>query len=147
MPDRDQAPQKAPDIVDDGVPAVEEIDDEVLRTGDAMQGVGAPRDRPQGAEEWGTTAAEERMGESFAKRVSREEPDGGRIYERPRGARQLLEPGAEIDIDDEATMIGEENAEFEDTLSAEEAAVRIEDEPAGLNYDADPGYVDDDDVR
>jgi hypothetical protein len=46
-------------------------------------------------------------------------------------------------MDDEADAVGEIDAGFEDTLSAEEAAMRVVDEPPGMNYDPDPGYVDD----
>ena len=41
--------------------------------------------------------------------------------------RQFLEPGADGGL--------------EDTLSAEEAAMRIVEEPPGMNYDPDPGYI------
>lgn len=57
--------------------------------------------------------------------------------------RQFLEPGADGGLgDDEADMVGEMGGGFEDTLSAEEAAMRVVDEPPGMNYDPDPGYVD-----
>ena len=57
--------------------------------------------------------------------------------------RQFLEPGADGGLmDDEADALGEADAGLEDTLSAEESAMRIVDEPPGMNYDPDPGYID-----
>lgn len=44
-------------------------------TGDAQEGLAAPLDRPQGVEEWGTTASEEAAGEPLDLRLSREEPE------------------------------------------------------------------------
>ena len=59
--------------------------------------------------------------------------------------RQFLEPGAEGGLVDEgADALGEAAAGLEDTLSAEESAMRIVDEPPGMNYDPDPGYLDHD---
>lgn len=85
MVDRQNLPRPAPEPSEDGVPATDEIPEDVLVTGDQLEG------------------------------------------ERP---------------DDEADAIGDVDPAPEDTLSAEEAAVRVVDEPAGLNYDTDPGYVD-----
>ncbi|MCA1691864.1 MAG: hypothetical protein LC733_06580 [Actinobacteria bacterium] len=56
---------------------------------------------------------------------------------------RLLEPGAEDGLlDDEADAVGEVDLAGGDTPSPEEAAMRIEDEPAGLTYDRGPGYLD-----
>lgn len=58
--------------------------------------------------------------------------------------RQFLEPGADAGLtDDEADSVGEAEPVVQDTLSAEEAAMQVVDEPPGLNYDPAPGYVDD----
>ena len=59
--------------------------------------------------------------------------------------RQFLEPGADGGPgDDEADMFSEAGFGFGfgDTLSAEEAAMRVVHEPPGMNYDPDPGYLD-----
>jgi hypothetical protein len=135
------SPRRAPDVVEPGVPATEETPEEQLATGDTAGGGVAPKDRPQGVTAWGTTAREQREGEPLDVRVRHEVPE---TREAPEGetTRQLLEPGAESGIDDEtADLVGEEDARAEDTLSAEEAAMHLVDEPGGANDDDDPGYI------
>jgi hypothetical protein len=46
-------PRPSGDAVDDGVPATEEVRDEVLRTGDAGVADMPMPDRPLGADDWG----------------------------------------------------------------------------------------------
>ena len=80
-------------------------------------------------------------------RLAREVPETGtgvgEDWLDDGAGRQFLEPGADGGLgDDEADSIGEADARLEDSLSAEEAAMSIVDEPPGLNYDPDPGYVD-----
>ena len=143
MVDRQNLPRPAPEVTEDGVPSVEEIPEDVLLTGDPLEGDMPPLDRPQAVKDWGTTAAEQLGTEPLDVRVAREEPDVGmaELY----ADRQFLEPGAEAGLtDDETDSVGEADAGFEDTLSAEEAAMRVVDEPPGLNFDPDPGYVDHD---
>ena len=55
--------------------------------------------------------------------------------------QNLPRPAPEV-IDDEPDMLGEADVGLEVTLSGEEAAMRVVDDPGGLNYDPDPGYVD-----
>ena len=99
-----------------------------------------PRDWPQGALEYGTTAEEQRTDEPIADRVRREVPEtnpgdldaglDGDVGEELGG--RLLEPGSEdVDALDEekdsvASLVddGDEGA-----LSAEEAAMHITDAP------------------
>ena len=95
-------PRPAGDVVDDGVPATEEVRDEVLRTGDSGVADMPMPDRPMGAEEWGITDLEQSSGEPLDVRLSRERPDG------PDHSR-----------DDGITS---------DTLSAEEAAMHVRDD-------------------
>jgi hypothetical protein len=95
-------PRPSGDVVDDGVPATEEVRDEVLRTGDAGVADMPVPDRPLGADDWGITPMEESSGEPLDVRLSRERPDG------PDHSR-----------DDGVTS---------DTLSAEEAAMHVRDE-------------------
>src|SRR5215213_9439115 len=93
-------------------------------------------DRPLGVDDWGTTKREEELGESFESRVAREVPDqlpadDGHL------AQRLVEPGDDdgIGIDDEPDLVGELGDSVEgDTLSAEEAAMRVVDEPPGVSY-------------
>jgi hypothetical protein len=150
MVDRQNLPRPAPEVSEDGVPSVEEIPEEVLLTGDPLEGDMPPLDRPQAVKDWGTTASEQLGSEPLDVRVAREEPDVGTA--EAYADRQFLEPGAEGGLaDDEpdsvgeadsAGLVGEADTGLEDTLSAEEAAMRVVDEPPGLNYDPDPGYID-----
>jgi hypothetical protein len=141
MATHDDLPRPAPDLLTDGVPATEELPPGQLLTGDPVEGEVPPLDHSQGAEDWGTTAAEQRGAEPLAVRARREQPEA-----RPVDAElglQLVPPAADDGLlDDEPDEVGEANAGFEDTLAPEEAAMRVEQEPAGLNYDPDPGYVD-----
>lgn len=63
-----------------------------------------------------------------------EEPEGG--Y-----PPQVYDPDDPFGPDTEATMVGEQGSDIGGTVPAEEAAMRIEKEPAGMNYDEDPGYL------
>jgi len=141
MVDRRDLSRPAPELSEDGVPAIDEIPEEVLLTGDPLEGELPPLDRPQAVTDWGTTAAEQLGDEPLAVRARREEPEVG-MADSDVGDRQFLEPGADDGLDDEADLVGESDGGWEDTLSAEEAAVRVVDEPGGMNYDPDPGYVD-----
>lgn len=141
MSDRQNLPRPAPEVVEDGVPATDEIPEDVLLTGDALEGELPPLDRPQAVTDWGTTASEQLASEPLDVRVAREQPDveTADVY----ADRQFLEPGADGGLtDDEADVLGEADAGLEDSLSAEESAMRVVDEPPGMNYDADPGYID-----
>lgn len=111
----------APDLVEDGIPAISETPPSFDI--DSMEGEPAPLDRPQAVDEWGTTAAEQAFGEPLELRVLREEPD-------------VL--GTTYDEHDLAEEWGNE-----DTLSSEEAAMQIVDEPPGMSYAPDPGYLAD----
>ena len=141
MSDRQNLPRPAPEVTEDGVPAIDEIPENVLLTGDPLEGELPPLDRPQAVTDWGTTASEQLASEPLEVRLAREEPDGemAEVY----ADRQFLEPGAVGGLmADEAYVLGEADAGWEHTLSAEESAMRIVDEPPGMNYDPDPGYID-----
>src|SRR5947209_15685961 len=145
MVDRQNLPRPAPEVTEAGIPATEEIPEEQLLTGDPLEGQIPPLDRSQAVTEWGTTASEQLGPEPLDQRILREEPE----IEVPDAGtdRQFLEPGADGGLgDDEADSVGEVDVGLEDTLSAEEAAMRIVNEPPGMNYDPDPGYVDDEEV-
>ena len=141
MSDRQNLPRPAPEVTEDGVPAIEEIPEDVLLSGDPLDGEMPPLDRPQAVKDWGTTASEQLASEPLEVRVAREVPDveAADAYLD----RQILEPGADGGLgDDETDAVGEVDTGMEDTLSAEEAAMQVVDEPPGMNYDPDPGYVD-----
>ncbi len=142
MVDRQNLPRPAPEVVEDGVPATSEIPEDQLVTGDTLEGEMPPLDRPQAVKDWGTTASEQLGPEPLDVRAAREIPDPATV-EAGYTDRQLLEPGAEAGIADvEPDSVGETDVGLEDSLSAEEAAVQVVDEPPGVTYDADPGYVD-----
>jgi hypothetical protein len=138
-------PRPAPEIIEDGIPATEEVPEELLLTGDVSEGPMPPLDRPQAVTEWGTTPFEERVGEPLDIRLRREEPD---VFQQPEEVEedvpQLFQPGAEYSIDEEPAEVGDLDAVWEDSLSAEELAMRIEEEPPGLTYDESPDYIEDD---
>jgi hypothetical protein len=96
-------------------------------TSDQAEGIMPPRDYPQGALEHGTTAAEERRGETLAQRVAREEPDVLRA-ELDDEAGRLVEPDAGGAPDNEAAAVAELSGDG-DALSAEESAMHITEEP------------------
>jgi hypothetical protein len=137
-------PRPAPDVIEDGVPATEEVRQEQLLTGDlgAGEGPSPPLDRPQAVNQWGTTAFEERAGEPLDVRLRREEPDVlDRVEEE---IPQVFQPGAENWVDEEPDEVGDLDASWEDTLSAEEAALRIDENPPGMTYDEGPDYIEGD---
>ena len=69
-------PRPSGDVVEDGVPATEEVRDELLRTGDAGVADMPMPEEPLGADSWGVTELEERQGEPLDVRLGRERPDG-----------------------------------------------------------------------
>lgn len=69
-------PRPSGDVVEDGVPATEEVRDELLRTGDAGVADMPMPEEPLGADSWGVTEFEERQGEPLGVRLGRERPDG-----------------------------------------------------------------------
>jgi hypothetical protein len=142
IPSSEVLPRPAPDVLDDGVPATEEVPEELLPTGEISEGpVAPPLDRPLAADDWGTTEREEREGEPLDLRLAREEPDGPDTVDEV--VRPLYQPGAEYWIDDEPAEVGELDATWEDTPSAEELAVHIVEEPPGITDDDSPGYLED----
>lgn len=95
-------PRPAGDVVEDGVPATEEVRDEILRTGDAGVADMPMPDEPIGSDSWGITELEERQGEPLDVRLGQERPEG--------------RDGS-----------GNDGSSF-DSLSAEEAAMHVVDE-------------------
>lgn len=141
------ANRPAPDEVEPGIPATNEMPANVPPGWEDAEEP-PPLDRPQGAEDWGTTAREELTGESLARRVLREQPDRpGR--DGARAAVRVTDPGDDDSgIDDEADLIGDLAEASDSTLSGEEAALRIVgDDPPGATYGDDPGYLDDEDQK
>lgn len=109
-----------PDYADDTSTAYEEADRPRFRDSPAE----LPADQPQGVDEYGVTAAEQRHGEPLDMMLRREEPDYAE-RDTPEsfegGTGRLVEPdeGAHTD-DEEAALAGRAGREG---LTAEEAAV------------------------
>jgi len=135
-------PRPAPDVVEDGIPATEEVPEELLLTHEVSEGPIPPGDEPLAVDEWGTTMREERTGEPLDLRLIREDPDRPDSVDEP--VRPVFQPGAEYWVDDEPTEIGDLDANWEDTPSSEELAVRIHPDPPGLTYDDSPDYLESD---
>lgn len=99
------------------------------------EGMIPPREHPQGVEEFGTTAAEERRDEPLEDRLRREEPDFDEsavadAADEAIGGR-LIERGSEdVDaVDDEKDSVAELGDDDGGGQSAEESAMHITDSP------------------
>jgi hypothetical protein len=142
----DEALLRGAALEQEGISELEDQPASKILTGETPEGIIPPRDYPLGAEEYGTTAAEEAIGETVAQRVAREEPDlsGDDVRDDDeRLAGRLVQPDAGMaDADDTAEELGYVVPDVAG-LSAEEAAVRIETDPEGLGGGW-PGYLDED---
>src|SRR3954447_8032257 len=112
MVDRENLPRPAPELIEDGVPATEELPPSQLLTGDPLEGELPPLDRPQAALGGGTTASEQLGPEPLDIRLAREEPEVGLDDGTDDGTgaysgRQVIEPGADGGLeDDEGDVVG-----------------------------------------
>jgi hypothetical protein len=138
----DRDPQPSPEhesAEDEGIPDIGRPHPTKRATGDPQEGLMVPRDRPRAADDWGTTAQEQREEEPLGDRLDDELPDV-EPGERVRAGR-LVDDGPE---DTEPEMIADLAVEDElEGLSAEEAALRVEDAPGGLTDHPDD-YVEGD---
>ena len=137
---------------EEGLPELEEQPPGKILSGDTHEGLVPPRDYPQAVDDHGTTPGEEARGETLAQRVAREEPepgagvpgsDGGDGWDAPidEPAGRLVQPDLGMaDLDETPEELGVATGDAVG-LSAEEAAVRIVEEPAGLGGGL-PGYLD-----
>jgi hypothetical protein len=132
MADHDRVQDPGEELADEGIPQVEgQIPGKVF-AGDTHDGVVPPRTFPLGAEEYGTTAAEQRRGDSVEQRAARETPE----RERPNiHAGRLVEPGGgeggvdgDVEKQEIATTAGYDDGGY----SAEEQAVHVTEDPPGL---------------
>lgn len=129
MADHDEVQDPGHELADEGIPPLEEHPPGKVAAGDTHEGLVPPGDRPLGAEEFGTTAEEQRRGETLADRVAREEPE---IEDPARHAGRLVAPGGEESWDDEKDEIGTTAGYDDGGYSAEEQAVQIREDPPGL---------------
>ncbi len=167
---RQEPLEPAPDLDQEGIPEMETPYPGERATGVRWDETMAPGDQPVGADEFGTTAAEERMDEPLAVRVQREEPDvvagggdlrepgdlggdligggpgddlGGELVDDVGVSARIVAPDDGL-IDEEADVVGQEAHGDTGALSAEESAMHVigEDDAPGLSWDASPGYLD-----
>jgi hypothetical protein len=96
-------------------------------SGDPDERTVPPGEEPQASEGPGTTAAEQRQGRDLDGRLDQEEPD--EVLDRRERARRLREEGTGL-TDQEKDLVAEE-AEEVSRGSAEEDAIRVEEEPPG----------------
>jgi hypothetical protein len=142
----DEALLREASLEEEGIPELEDQPVGKVLSGETPEGVVPPRDYPLGAEEFGTTAAEDAMGETLAQRVAREVPDvpvGEGLDDDDQSlAGRLVQPDlGVVDVDDTAEEVGEAVPDV-GGLSAEEEAMRVEREPGGLGGGW-PGYLQD----
>jgi uncharacterized protein DUF5709 len=130
--DRDERRPEDEGIPDPGRPHPLQRD-----TGD--EGLLPPGDEPLVLDDPGTTATEQRRGAPLEDRLDEEAP-AKETGDRP-GVGRLRERGRGL-IDEEKDEIAEEAPEDRDGATAEEAAMRVEDEPGGVTGGPD-SYVED----
>lgn len=149
MAERDHPAEPVSDLEQEGIPELQGAFPGEAATGVTWDGLVAPGDEPKAVEEFGVTAAEERLVEPLSLRVLREMPDevgaGETTTDRIAAARRLVEPQAGSLDDEEGDLVGGMAAYDTGGLSAEEAAMYVtdEDQAPGLTWDEGPGYVGD----
>lgn len=113
--------QGIPDL-QDGYPEQEWAED--------PQQAPVPGDEPAAVDDFGTTAAEQRAGEPLEDRLRREEPDQipGERGEEPRRSGRLVQDDEGVRDDTESEEIATDVGADAGGFSAEESAVRVENE-------------------
>jgi hypothetical protein len=134
-------PDPRSELEDEGIPDLSDSAPEQERAEDPQQAP-VPGDQPVAVNEFGTTAEEQREGESLEDRLGREEPEppemqspavraqyGAAPQQRPDGAGRsgrLVVPsqgfGPDREADEVATDVGPDRGGY----SAEEEAMRVE---------------------
>ena len=124
---------------DEGIPDIGRPHPAKSATGDPQEGLILPGESARAAEDTGVTAEEQREGAPLEQRLAEEQP------ETPPGLRhdagRLFDDGAVLD--EEKDLVAEAAEDELEGRSAEEAAVRIEDEPEGLT-DGPDSYLEND---
>ncbi len=139
MDDKPRTEAEHESVEDEGIPELERPHPAKIATGDPQEGLMVPRDEPRGAEDWGTTAEEQMEGRPLADRLDAELPDTEEGQREQAG--RLREEGFGL-VDTEKDLVADEAEDDVDGLSAEEAAMRIEDPPPGVSTGPDT-YLDD----
>lgn len=122
---------------DEGIPEMEGPPPQQQGTSDAPEGMVLPRDVARAADDFGTTAAEQREGEPLDERLREEEPDRAAGEGRDQAGR-LLDDGGD---DTEKDLVADEAEEDTAGLTAEESAMRVQDGAPGA-VDAPDDYVE-----
>ena len=139
-PDEERTAREMPE--DEGIPDLDQALPQKEITGDPQEGLVVPRDEPRAVEEHGTTAGEQREGESLDERLAREEEEKDQGDQRRReSAGTLAEDGSGL-TDAEKDEVGE-RAEAAEGRTAEEEALRVEPEAPG-GTDRPDSYVEED---
>jgi hypothetical protein len=131
-------PESADPFEEEGLPTGGDLTLDGKRiTGDAQEGIPAPGDR-LAAEEYGTTALEEREGEPLDARLARVQPEADVVEELPATAElpypedpderqgRLVSPDEGARPDEEAAEVAGDVGTDAGGFSAEERAIRIE---------------------
>jgi hypothetical protein len=128
----DREPRRRPDHEspeEEGIPDTAGPAPGKPETGDPQEGLVPPRDEPTAVEDTGTTAEEQREGEPLDERLAEEQPE--REPDDRRDAGGLIEDDAGL-VDREKDEVAVEAERDTEGRSAEERAVRVEEEPEGL---------------
>ena len=135
-------PDDAGALDEEGIPDLEGPLPQKAATGDPQEGLPPPSQKPHSFQH-GVTDAEQREGESIATRVAHEHPDFDEPYAvRADDERVVLIDDTEDGIEDREKDLVAGASTDEPSLSAEEAAVHVVDEPPGAVDREDDGYLE-----
>jgi len=125
MNGRDPASERTLD--DEGMPDLDGPLDAKVITGDPQEGLAPPNDAPRASVDFGTTAEEQRHGESLDLRIAREVPDDAAAAASQDDVPELV--GDPVLDDQEAEMVDDDVHQSASLgHSAEEDAVHVVDE-------------------
>ena len=115
------------ELEDQGIPDLQDGYPEQDWAEDPQQAA-VPGDDPVAVDDFGTTAEEQREGESLDGRLSREEPEPalGPAGEEPRRAGRLVQDDEGVRDDTESEEVATDVGSDAGGFSAEESAIRIE---------------------
>lgn len=118
------------ELEDQGIPDLQDGYPEQEWAEDPQQAP-VPGDEPMAVDDYGTTAEEQREGESLDGRLRREEPDVGAAGagEEPRRSGRLVQEDEGVRDDTESEEIAQDVGPDTGGFTAEESAMRVEDEP------------------
>jgi hypothetical protein len=118
------------EMEDEGIPDLQDGYPEQYWAEDPQRAP-VPGDRPIAVDDFGTTAEEQSEGESLDGRLSREEPDVGEpgaANTAPAGTGRLIQQDEGVRTDTESQEIATDVGQDTGGFTAEESAMRVEDE-------------------